>query len=30
MMIIGITFLKGHSLGYEDDGAQRIMTFDYI
>lgn len=30
MMIIGITFLKGHSIGYEDDGTQRIMTFDYI
>ena len=30
MMIIGITFLKGHSIGYEDTGVHRIMTFDYI
>ena len=30
MIIVGITFLQGHSIGFEDDGTHRIMTFDYI
>ncbi|MBD52821.1 MAG: hypothetical protein CL450_05945 [Acidimicrobiaceae bacterium] len=30
MLIIGITFLKNHSLGFEDDGQTRVMTLDYL
>ena len=30
LLIIGITFLKNHSLGFEDDGNTRVMTLDYI
>ena len=30
MVIVGITFLKGHSLGFIDDDTTRIMTLDHI
>lgn len=30
MLIIGITFLKNHILGFEDDGQSRVMTLDYL
>ena len=29
LLIIGITFLKNHVLGFVDDGTSRIMTLDY-
>ena len=28
LLIIGITFIAGHTLGFEDDGTRRIMTMD--
>ena len=30
LLIIGITFLKDHSLGFEDNGQTRVMTLDYL
>ena len=30
LLIIGITFLKNHALGFEDDGQTRVMTLDYL
>lgn len=30
LLIIGITFLKDHALGFEDDGTNRVMTLDYL
>jgi len=30
MIIVGITFLQNHSLGFVDDGNSRIMTLDFL
>ena len=30
LLIIGITFIAGHTLGFEDDGTRRIMTMDFM
>ena len=30
MIIVGVTFLIGHALGFEDHGSHRILTLDFL
>ena len=30
MMIIGVTFLIGHAIGFEDHGNFRVLTLDFL
>ena len=30
LLIVGVTFLIGHSIGYEDHGSFRVLTLDFL